>query len=101
LELRVALSAWPAGASKALLMVRPEKICVSKRPVAGAENCFQATIAEEIFQGAFDHLVLKTDVGATISAVVPNESAIIEALHEGDRVWCGLHFDDVVIVPME
>jgi spermidine/putrescine transport system ATP-binding protein len=101
LELRVPAAAWPAGATKALLLVRPEKLCVSKRPIEGAENLFQATITEEIFQGAFDHLVLKTEVGATLSAVVPNESAIIEALHEGDRVWCGLHFDDMVIVPAE
>jgi len=99
LELRVPLAGWPGDARQALLLVRPEKLCVSKRAVDGAENVFEATIAEEIFQGAFDHLVLKTGSGATLSAVVPNESAIMEALHEGDRVWCGLHVDDIVVVP--
>ncbi len=99
LELRVPLAAWPGDATKALLLVRPEKLCVSKRPIEGAENLFEATITEEIFQGAFDHLVLRTPAGATFSAVVPNESAIMETLHEGDRVWCGLHFDDLVVVP--
>ncbi len=99
LELRVPLTAWPGDARRALLLVRPEKLCVSKRPIEGAENLFEATITEEIFQGAFDHLLLRTDAGATLSAVVPNESAIMEALHEGDRVWCGLHFDDMVLVP--
>ncbi len=99
LELRVPLPAWPGDARLALLLVRPEKLCVSKRPIEGAENLFEATITEEIFQGAFDHLLLRTDAGATLSAVVPNESAIMEALHEGDRVWCGLHFDDMVLVP--
>lgn len=98
LELKVPASAWPAGASRARVSARPEKVCVSKRPVEGAENLFQATITEEIFQGAFDHLVLRSDAGTVLSAVVPNESAIMEALHEGDRVWCGLHLDDLVVV---
>ncbi len=99
LELRVPRAAWPADATRALVSVRPEKVCVSKRPIEGAENGFQAVIAEEIFQGALDHLVLRTDAGTVLSAVVANESAIMEALHEGDRVWCGLHFDDLVILP--
>lgn len=101
LELRVRQAAWPDGAARARVSVRPEKLCVSKRPIEGAENLFQATIEEEIFQGAFDHLVLRTEAGTVLSAVVPNESAIMEALHEGDRVWCGLHLDDLVIVGAE
>lgn len=98
LELAVAAAAWPDGAERARVSVRPEKVCVSKRPIEGAENVFQATITEEIFQGAFDHLVLRTDAGTVLTAVVPNESAIMEALHEGDRVWCGLHLDDLVVL---
>ena len=98
LELRVPLAAWPENAARAVVSVRPEKVCVSKRPIAGAENGFEATIATEVFQGAFDRLVLKTDAGTALSAVVANESAIMEALHEGDRVWCGLHLDDLVVV---
>ncbi len=98
LELRVAAAAWPGGAARARVSVRPEKVCVAKRPIEGAENVFQATITEEIFQGAFDHLVLRTDAGTVLTAVVPNESAIMEALHEGDRVWCGLHLDDIVVL---
>ncbi len=98
LELSVPAMAWPGGAARARVSVRPEKLCVSKRPIEGVENLFQAVIAEEIFQGAFDHLVLRTEAGTVLSAVVPNESAVMEALHEGDRVWCGLHADDLVIV---
>jgi spermidine/putrescine transport system ATP-binding protein len=101
LVLRVPRAAWPAGAARALVSVRPEKLCVSKCAVEGAENLFEAVIAEEIFQGAFDHLVLRTVAGTVFSALVPNESAIMEALHEGDRVWCGLHLDDLVVVAAE
>jgi len=98
LEISVPMATWPRDQAKAVLSVRPEKVCISKKPIEGAENCFEATITEEIFQGALDHLVVRTDAGTTLTAVVANESAIMEALHEGDRVWCGLHYDDLVVV---
>jgi spermidine/putrescine transport system ATP-binding protein len=99
LEITVPSAAWPAGAASAVLSVRPEKVCLSRHPIADAENGFQATIVEEVFQGALDHLVVRADSGTTFHAVVANESAIREAFHEGDRLWCGLHFDDLVLVP--
>lgn len=98
LELRMPLAAWPAAGASALVSVRPEKVCVSKRPIEGAENLFEAVIVEEVFQGASDRLVLRTDAGTLLSALVPNESALMESFHEGDRVWCGLHLDDLVVV---
>ena len=33
-----------------------------------------------------------------LNAVVANESALLEAIHSGDRVFCGLHADDLVVV---
>ncbi|MCU0791276.1 MAG: ABC transporter ATP-binding protein [Opitutaceae bacterium] len=99
LEIAVARAAWPGAATRAVVSVRPEKVCIAREPVAGAENGFQATITEEIFQGALDRLVVRTDAGTTFSVVVANESAMMEAFHEGERVWCGLHIDDLVVVP--
>jgi spermidine/putrescine transport system ATP-binding protein len=32
---------------------------------------------------------------------VANESALRKVFHEGDRVYCGLHLDDIVIVQAE
>lgn len=100
LELLVAIDELPAGARKALLSIRPEKIHISRVP-AVAENVFQARIEEEIFQGATDQLRLITDQGTPFHALVANESATQEAFHEGDRVWCSLHLDDLVIVQTE
>jgi len=100
LELTVASAELPAGADKALLSIRPEKIHISKHRVE-AENMFEARIEEEIFQGATDQLLLVTDAGTRFHALVANESAIAEAFHEGDRVYCGLHLDDLVIVQAE
>jgi spermidine/putrescine transport system ATP-binding protein len=98
LEIRVPLAGWPRDGARAVVSVRPEKVCISRRPIEGAENSFQAVITEEIFQGALDHLTVRTDAGTTLTAVVANESAMMDAFHEGDRVWCGLHLDDLVVV---
>lgn len=101
LELAVSAAQWPADVTKAVVSVRPEKIHVSKKMI-DCENVFEARVAEELFQGAMDRLVLECPDGATkLTAVVANESALLEAIHEGDRVWCGLHTDDLVVVNME
>jgi spermidine/putrescine transport system ATP-binding protein len=100
LELVIANTDLPAAAGKALVSVRPEKIHISRQPVP-AENVFPARIEEEIFQGATDRLTLVTDQGTRLHALVANESATQEAFHEGDRVYCSLHLDDLVIVQAE
>ena len=100
LELTVLSAELPAGAQTALISIRPEKIHISKHRVE-AENVFEARIEEEIFQGATDQLQLVTDAGLRLHALVANESAMQEAFHEGDRVHCGLHLDDLVIVQTE
>ncbi|TAG31152.1 MAG: ABC transporter ATP-binding protein [Verrucomicrobia bacterium] len=99
LEINVPPALWPTNSGPAMISVRPEKIRISRRPEPDAENHFEATIIEEVFQGAFDHLTVRTKAGTCFRVVVPNESAIMEAFHEGDQVWCGLHFDDLVVVP--
>ncbi len=100
LELVVSSTDLPAGATKALVSIRPEKIHISRVPLM-AENVFPARIEEEIFQGATDQLRLVTDHGTRLHALVANESATQEAFHEGDRVFCSLHLDDLVIVQAE
>ena len=103
LELSLPLAAWPKGAEKALIAVRPEKVHVSRQRsaasfAAGEANLFEARIEEEVFKGATDHLVLVSPTGTRLSAVVANESAFGEIFHSGDRVFCGLHADDLVVV---
>jgi spermidine/putrescine transport system ATP-binding protein len=36
-----------------------------------------------------------------LNDLAANESAMHKAFHEGDRVYCGLHIDDIVIVQAE
>ncbi len=97
LELEIPAERWPAGWTRAVVSLRPEKILVSKRPLE-AESVFTARVMDELFQGALDRLHLQTDSGARLTALVANESALREAIHAGDVVWCGVHADDLAVV---
>ena len=59
---------------------------------------FTAKVTEEVFQGPLDRLVLETPSGSRLTVLVANESASLEAIHQGDQVHVGLHTDDLVIV---
>ncbi len=100
LELALTAAQWPAGLTRALISIRPEKVHVSKKPVV-SENVFEARVVEELFQGALDRLVLEFAGGTRLTAVVANESALREPIHQGDRVWCALHTDDLVVMRPE
>ena len=80
-----------------LVSIRPEKIHLQKtRPAC--ENVFEAEVVEEIFKGAMDELLLRTAGGLELTVVAANESATEEAFHQGEKVWCGLHPGDIVVV---
>jgi len=100
LEWRLRADGVPAGAKRVLISVRPEKIWVSKTRM-DAEMVLEAKVIEEIFKGALDELWLVTDHGIRLTALDANESAMLEAIHEDERVWCGLHSDDLVVVSAE
>ncbi|MDB5334207.1 MAG: sulfate transporter ATP-binding protein [Phycisphaerales bacterium] len=89
-----------AAEGTTLLSIRPEKIRLSSRRPAG-ENVLEATVHEEIFRGATDQLLLQTAGGFELTAIVANQSAAEEAFHQGDRVFCQLHPDDVVVLARE
>jgi len=98
LEISLPEERWPAGANRALVLIRPEKVHVSPRPPAIPGSAFEARIEEEIFKGATDHLVVATRPGTRLRAVVANESALGDVLHAGDVVHCSLHADDIVVL---
>ena len=97
ITLRLNADAVPAGATTVLIAIRPEKIAVSKtRPEA--DNVFPAVVEEEVFQGPTDYLELSGEGGLQLNAILANESALNESIVRGDRVWCALHADDLVVV---
>jgi spermidine/putrescine transport system ATP-binding protein len=86
-----------AGLSDLLVSIRPEKIHLQKTK-PDCENVFEAQVEDELFKGAIDELYLKTSGGLELTAVVANESATQETFHKGEKVWCGLHPSDIVVV---
>ncbi len=86
-----------SGLTNLLVSIRPEKIHLQKTK-PDCENVFEAEVAEELFKGAIDELSLRTAGGLELTAVVANESATQETFHKGEKVWCGLHPSDLVVV---
>jgi len=100
IELVVNTTSIPPASKSTLISIRPEKIHLQKvNP--GGENTFEARVSEELFKGAVDQLVLTTDSGLELIAVVANECATEEAFHHGDKVFCYLHPSDIVVVQGE
>ena len=97
-EFRVKAGGWPAGAARASVSIRPEKLLLSKSPL-NAENGCHARVTEIVFKGAIQRFLLVTDRGTQFTAIATNESANRETVRAGDRVWCAVHVDDVVVVP--
>jgi spermidine/putrescine transport system ATP-binding protein len=97
LTLQLPERTWTTTGTRARVSIRPEKIHVSKTSITG-ENCFEARVEDEVFKGASDRLVLATSSGTRLTAVVPNESALLAAVHAGDHVWCAVHSDDIVVI---
>jgi spermidine/putrescine transport system ATP-binding protein len=88
-------------AESLLVSIRPEKIHLEKNRPVGDFNVFEAEIAEEIFKGATDQLELVTAGGLELTAVAANESANEENCAKGEKVFCSLHPNDIVVVQEE
>jgi spermidine/putrescine transport system ATP-binding protein len=88
------------GVTDLLVSIRPEKIHLQKAKPAG-ENAFEAEVSDEIFKGAISELSLRSPSGLELTAICANESATQETFRKGEKVWCSLHPDDLVIVRKE
>lgn len=97
LRLTVPRRAWPADGKAAKLSIRPEKVHLTRERLEDA-NAFAVRIEEEIFKGATDRLVLVTEQGMRLTAVVANESALQAGFAVGDRIWAAVHADDIVVL---
>jgi spermidine/putrescine transport system ATP-binding protein len=97
ITLRVDGANLPAATLTVLVSFRPEKIHLCKNGTPG-ENVFSATVIDEIFRGQTDQLSIRTDSGLEFTVVVANESRTQECFHKGDRLFCSLHPEDIVVV---
>ncbi|MES2693197.1 MAG: ABC transporter ATP-binding protein, partial [Verrucomicrobiota bacterium] len=97
LELRVRENGWPAGATRARVLVRPEKVHVSKARLA-EPNAFEARVEEVVFMGAMERLLLVTPAGTRLTAIAADANALRETIRVGDTVWAAVHPEDVVVL---
>jgi spermidine/putrescine transport system ATP-binding protein len=98
IELVIACSEVASAAEAVLVSIRPEKLHLQKERPQRNTNVFEALIAEERFKGATDELTLRHESGLELTAIVANESAHQERFCKGEKVFCSVHPDDVVIV---
>jgi spermidine/putrescine transport system ATP-binding protein len=89
----------PAGGDQVLLAIRPEKVSLTQTSATtNASNAFAAVVAEVLFRGATGQLLLRTDAGTELTALIANASAAKTSIHGGDRVICRLHPQDIVVL---
>jgi spermidine/putrescine transport system ATP-binding protein len=98
ISLRVDGSQLPPDAVTAHVSFRPEKVHLCRAAEPAEENAFPAEVIEEIFRGQTDELKLRAGEGLELTVVVANESRAQHSFHKGDRVYCCLHPQDIVVV---
>ncbi len=80
-----------------LISLRPEKITLSRQKPTG-DNVFRAVIESEIFKGATDELVVRTDGELELSTLSTNDTREESDLAPGETVYCRLHPEDITIL---
>jgi spermidine/putrescine transport system ATP-binding protein len=97
LEVQVPIDRWPAAATRVRLSIRPEKLQLS-RSFPEAPGAFAAVVEEELFKGAMVRCNIKTDAGTRLQAVASSDRARGEAFRIGERIWCTVHPEDIVVL---
>jgi spermidine/putrescine transport system ATP-binding protein len=93
----ILLASADAPDDEVLVSIRPEKLIITRVLLQG-ENVLEAEVKETIFKGAFTQTLVGTTGGVELTALIahtPGESPP----REGDRVFCQLHRDDLVLLP--
>jgi spermidine/putrescine transport system ATP-binding protein len=80
----------PDADGQMVLSIRPEKVLIfSDRP--DGENVLVAEVVEEIFKGAFHHLLLRIGQGIELTAIVPAGKP-----YKSPHVFCRLDPSDLI-----
>lgn len=86
----------PEVGPEILLSLRPEKIQLFRERPEGV-NVFPGTVSLEIFKGATDELVVKTEAGLDLSVCSANDGNGPE-FHEGESVFFRIQPDDICLI---
>jgi spermidine/putrescine transport system ATP-binding protein len=93
----ILITSTDAPVDDLLASIRPEKLAIGRTRPQG-ENVLEAEVKETIFKGAFTQTLLRTPGGVELTALIAN-IANESPPREGDRVFCQLHRDDLILVP--
>jgi spermidine/putrescine transport system ATP-binding protein len=94
----VAVPATPEATSAVLVMVRPERVEVTRGAPAGERAGVPVTVTEVIFRGAMVHVGLTTADGAGLVAHLTDERDL-DGLRSGDPAWACWDRDIAYLVP--
>ena len=89
---QVARGAVPTGASEVQILVRPEKIRVSRE--RRSDRDFEAEVIDQLYAGATTLLRLRTRSGLGVTALL----VAGEAAPAPRQVFCGIRGEDVTIL---
>lgn len=92
LDLGVPAAAWPAGAARARVSVRPENVHLGAAAEEG-DNVFEARVDEVVFKGACDRVELTAAAGTRLTAFAGGSVTV----RAGERVRCRIAPEDIVV----
>jgi spermidine/putrescine transport system ATP-binding protein len=101
LDLWIKANGTEVAGGRMLVSVRPEKIRLHRERPAEQENLFHGRVSSEIFKGAVDDMTVVTDGGLELRALMANAGETVLDFHEGERVWCHIHPNDISLLVRE
>jgi len=78
------------------ISVRPEKIRIVAEPILGC-TCFRVTIDQSIFRGATRQLLLTTESGHRLQALLTDHAT--QSIEPGSSVYAAIDPADVIVLP--
>jgi spermidine/putrescine transport system ATP-binding protein len=96
-ELTINAESLPPEANTAVISIRPERLNLEPKPL-NIPNIFAVVIEEELFKGAADQFTVVTETGFKLTVLNGNESCEDVEFHPGDKAFCHVHPDDIVVL---
>ena len=98
MRLRVSPSVMPECGRVGFVSIRPERIRVTRNAPQGP-NVVGGRVRESVFRGPSNQLLIDTDLGRPLQALLANDGQGEAPLQIDERVFCQIDPRDVVVLP--
>jgi len=89
----------PVGGGDICMVIRPEKIRMTREQPTGADLQVYGTIRDWAYYGDTSHLFVETQAGLTLSVTVQNESRnTVDMAEIGDAMWLSWSEEDALLL---